>query len=154
MGVRIRTHDDLLPSSFPNLFHSLNKIYSKRELRYDVKLPNSQRGEAKILFGNEHKIGSITEWSGCKSNVGSSRLATGGISKLLVFCALCCLTDFMPLVRCRQLSSLLQLLSMLTSNQVNTSINILCCWLFIEYPNSLHVLGYSTSNDYRPTDQW
>jgi hypothetical protein len=61
MGGRIRTHDDLRPFSFPNLSHSLNKIDSKRELRYDVKFRKFQRGEAKILFGNGHKFRSLRE---------------------------------------------------------------------------------------------
>jgi len=36
---RIRTHDYLQPFPFPKLFDSLNKIYSKRELMYDAKVP-------------------------------------------------------------------------------------------------------------------
>jgi len=90
---------------------------------------NSQRGEAKILFRNEHKFQSFRKGSGCKSKVGftvwqraeyldcwSSVPCAVWQTSCLWFNAGSC--------------HLCWLLSLLTSNQFNTSVNIssFCCY--------------------------
>jgi len=146
MGGRIRTQDDLQPFPFPNLFHSLNKIYSKRELtlwRQIAQIPKEEKPKSSLETSTN--FGHLEKEVGCKSKMSFHRPATGGISRLLVICALRCFTDFMPLVRCRQLSSLLAA-KHVTINQFNSSVNISCCCLLIEYPNLPRDLRRSTSN--------
>lgn len=74
---------------------------TKRELAYDAKFAKSQRGEAKTPVGNPREFRSFREGNGRESKADFRRPVTGGISRLLGFCAPCCMTVAMLVVQCR-----------------------------------------------------